>query len=120
MAEAKNKKQDEIYHERQRLQMCAIHAINNLFQGSEVLQRKEMNEICKNLSPNSLMNPHKSALGVGNYDINAIMAVMSMRGYEVVWFDKRRQVEKFLIVKLLVLGPFSDCQTAIIGWHEFR
>ena len=102
MAEAKNKKQDEIYHERQRLQMCAIHAINNLFQGSEVLQRKEMNEICNNLSPNSMMNPHKSVLGVGNYDINAIMAVMSMRGYEVVWFDKRRQVEKFWkVVKLL-------------------
>ena len=90
MAEADSKKDQAIYHEKQRLQMCAVHAINNLFQGSNVLKREDMNNICKELSPNTLVNPHMSVFGVGNYDVNAIMAVMSRRGYEVVWFDKRK------------------------------
>lgn len=90
MAEASNGQKLEIYHERQRLQMCAIHAINNLFQGSHILGKEEMNDVCKELSPSSWLNPHMSVFGVGNYDINAIMAVLSKRGYEIIWFDKRR------------------------------
>ena len=90
MAEAAGGKEVQIYHERQRLQMCAIHAVNNLFQGAQILKEEEMNEVCKELSPRSLLNPHKSVFGVGNYDINAIMAILSKRGYETIWFDKRR------------------------------
>lgn len=90
MAEAVSGQEIEIYHERQRLQMCAIHAVNNLFQGAQILRKEEMNEVCKELSPRSWLNPHKSLLGVGNYDINAIMAILSKRGYEIIWFDKRR------------------------------
>lgn len=36
------------------------------------------------------INPHKSLLGLGNYDINVIMAALQLRGREAVWFDKRR------------------------------
>ena len=90
MAEGNNGQKLEIYHERQRLQMCAIHAINNLFQGAHILCREEMNDVCKELNPSSWFNPHMSMFGIGNYDINAIMAVLSKRGYEVIWFDKRR------------------------------
>ena len=78
-----------IYHERQRLQMCAIHAINNLFQDANACQKQDMNDICEELSPGHWLNPHKSNLGLGNYDVNAIMAVLQRRGYDIVWFDKR-------------------------------
>ena len=96
MAEATNGHEVDIYHERQRLQMCAIHAVNNLFQGTQIVNKEEMNEVCKELSPTSWLNPHMSALGVGNYDINAIMAVLSKRGYDIIWFDKRRYEESSL------------------------
>lgn len=36
------------------------------------------------------MNPHKSSLGLGNYDINVIMKALQTKGLEAVWFDKRR------------------------------
>jgi hypothetical protein len=29
-------------------------------------------------------------LGNGNYDVNVIMAALQIRGYEAVWWDKRR------------------------------
>ena len=43
------------------------------------------------MSPDTwFMNPHKSALGLGNYDINVIMKALQDKGFEAVWFDKRR------------------------------
>ena len=37
------------------------------------------------------MTPHKkSMLGNGNYDVNVIMAALQTRGFEAVWWDKRR------------------------------
>uniref|UniRef100_A0A674C0G3 Josephin-1 n=1 Tax=Salmo trutta TaxID=8032 RepID=A0A674C0G3_SALTR len=45
------------------------------------------------LSPSTLVTPHKkSMLGNGNYDVNVIMAALQTRGYEAVWWDKRRDV----------------------------
>lgn len=45
------------------------------------------------LSPNTLVTPHKkSMLGNGNYDVNVIMAALQTRGFEAVWWDKRRYV----------------------------
>ena len=34
---------------------------------------EELDEICSRLSPSTVVNPHKSVLGTGNYDINVIM-----------------------------------------------
>ena len=46
--------------------------------------------ICR-LSPNTMVTPHKrSMLGNGNYDVNVIMAALQTKGYEAVWWDKRR------------------------------
>ncbi|XP_032077068.1 josephin-1 isoform X1 [Thamnophis elegans] len=45
------------------------------------------------LSPNTMVTPHKkSMLGNGNYDVNVIMAALQTKGYEAVWWDKRRDV----------------------------
>ncbi len=35
-----------VYHEKQSLQMCLKHALNNLFQGP-VFEKEELNQICK-------------------------------------------------------------------------
>ena len=40
-----------------------------------------------------MVTPHKkSMLGNGNYDVNVIMAALQTKGYEAVWWDKRRDV----------------------------
>ncbi|XP_033221436.1 josephin-2 [Belonocnema kinseyi] len=78
-----------IYHERQVKELCALHALNNLFQ-ERGFSKQELDQICYSLSPDVWINPHKSLLGLGNYDINVIMAALQRRGCEAVWFDKRR------------------------------
>ncbi len=43
------------------------------------------------LSPNSrFINPHKSAFGLGNYDINVIMSALHTKHCEALWFDRRK------------------------------
>lgn len=70
-------------------ELCALHALNNLFQ-ERGFSKQELDQICDSLSPDVWINPHKSLLGLGNYDINVIMAALQRRGCEAVWFDKRR------------------------------
>lgn len=72
-------------------ELCALHALNNLFQ-ERGFSKQELDQICYSLSPDVWINPHKSLLGLGNYDINVIMAALQRRGREAVWFDKRRSV----------------------------
>lgn len=108
-----------IYHERQMRELCALHALNNLFQGwlysvfaqqyvranafslslslsrwrraaSGSFVKSELDEICEQLSPCEWINPHRSVLGLGNYDINVIMTALQTKGYEAIWFDKRK------------------------------
>ncbi|XP_071983422.1 josephin-2 [Engystomops pustulosus] len=85
-----------VYHERQRLELCAIHALNNLLQSSEITQRRA-EEICWGLSPHSVINPHRSFLGTGNYDVNVIMAALQTLDYAAVWWDKRRSLESLVL-----------------------
>jgi josephin len=82
---------DEMYHERQSLQLCALHVVNSLWQRREFL-KSELDEICLELAPESYSwwNPHRAPLGLGNYDVNVIMAALQRRGLDTVWFDKRR------------------------------
>ena len=51
--------------------------------------------VCCRLSPDTWINPHRSILGIGNYDINVIMVALQSHGYETVWFDKRKSVFYF-------------------------
>ncbi|KAH8372627.1 hypothetical protein KR009_001420 [Drosophila setifemur] len=80
----------EIYHEKQTMQLCALHALNNLFQGDQSYTKAELDGICNHLSPNGWINPHRSFLGLGNYDVNVIIAALKLRNCEAVWFDKRK------------------------------
>ncbi|KAK1793937.1 hypothetical protein P4O66_010844 [Electrophorus voltai] len=80
-----------IYHEKQRRELCALHALNNVFQDGAAFSRDALQDIYQRLSPSTLVTPHKkSMLGNGNYDVNVIMAALQTRGFEAVWWDKRR------------------------------
>ncbi|KAF5290009.1 hypothetical protein FQR65_LT11675 [Abscondita terminalis] len=80
----------EIYHEKQVRELCALHALNNLFQTKGYFSKLELDTICHSLSPDVWINPHKSIFGLGNYDINVIMKALQDRGFEAIWFDKRK------------------------------
>ncbi|MBN3291593.1 TTY1B protein, partial [Polypterus senegalus] len=82
----------EIFHEKQRLELCAIHALNNVLQ-ERIFTKEAADEICKRLAPECRVNPHRSFLGTGNYDVNVIMAALQSRGLAAVWWDKRRSVD---------------------------
>ena len=82
-----------IYHEKQSRQLCALHVLNNLFQDPHAFTKSDLDAICTRLSPNTWINPHKSMLGLGNYDINILMTGLQDWGYKTIWFDKRKSVE---------------------------
>ncbi|XP_053689778.1 josephin-like protein isoform X3 [Sabethes cyaneus] len=49
-----------VYHEKQIKELCALHALNNLFQNRESYNKFQLDEICRNLAPNDYINPHRN------------------------------------------------------------
>ena len=42
----------ELYHEKQAKQLCALHALNNLFQDRNAFKQSDLDIICQTLSYN--------------------------------------------------------------------
>ncbi|KAI4811113.1 hypothetical protein KUCAC02_014033 [Chaenocephalus aceratus] len=89
----------EVFHEKQRLELCAIHALNNVLQ-ERVFTKETADDICKRLAQQCVVNPHRSVLGTGNYDVNVIMAALQSRELAAVWWDKRRTVQSLCMSKV--------------------
>lgn len=107
-----------IYHEKQRRELCALHALNNVFQDGAAFSRDALQEIYQRLSPSTLVTPHKkSMLGNGNYDVNVIMAALQTRGFEAVWWDKRRDVGS---IELSNVTGFILNVPSNLRWGPFR
>jgi len=81
----------EIYHEKQVKMLCAVHCLNNLFQSKE-FNKAILDDICSQLAPEEYINPHKSVLGLGNYDVNVLMVALETKAMQLVWFDKRKEI----------------------------
>lgn len=93
---------DRIYHERQSKQLCALHALNNLFQSSKAFTKQDLDTICKELAPDArIINPHRSILGLGCYDVNVIIAALGKKGCDVIWFDKRKDPSCLALDKII-------------------
>ncbi|XP_032060967.1 josephin-2 isoform X1 [Aythya fuligula] len=89
-----------LYHERQRLELCAVHALNNVLQ-RPCFTQEAADDICKRLAPDARLNPHRSVLGTGNYDVNVIMAALQSLGLAAVWWDKRRSLERLVLGQIV-------------------
>jgi hypothetical protein len=98
---------DEIYHERQRLALCGVHAINNLLQ-KERFQKSDFDEACQKLSPSIIFNPHRSILGIGDYDVNVVTMLLQEEGLTVSWHDRRTILER---------KDFEDDQMVGVLWN---
>ncbi|XP_014776703.1 josephin-1 [Octopus bimaculoides] len=83
----------KIYHETQRLQLCGLHALNNLFQDGNAFTKKDLDNICTRLCPKEIFNPYRSTFAVGNYDINVLMVAVQSKGYDMLWFNKTRNLK---------------------------
>lgn len=80
-----------IYHEKQVKELCALHALNNVFQ-ERFFTKATLDELCVELSPQEFINPHRSILGRGNYNVNIIMKAVQLKEHEAIWFDKRKPI----------------------------
>ncbi|XP_017087951.1 josephin-like protein [Drosophila bipectinata] len=102
----------EIYHEKQVMQLCALHTLNNLFQGNQLYSKTDLDNICCNLSPTEWINPHRSIIGLGNYDVNVIIAALKIKNYDAVWFDKRNDPSCINLDGIVgfILNIPSDCK----------
>ncbi|XP_070306537.1 josephin-2 isoform X1 [Odocoileus virginianus] len=57
----------------------------------------------RRLAPDSRLNPHRSLLGTGNYDVNVIMAALQGQGLAAVWWDRRRPLSQLALPRVLGL-----------------
>lgn len=93
--------QSKIYHERQSLFHCGIHAVNNILQ-SAYYNKESFDKIAKDLYEiekeskikHPLTNPYKNAFGLGNYDITVIETALNIKNYTLRWWDMRKSVEE--------------------------
>lgn len=78
--------------ERQRLQFCLLHCLNNLFQ-SQRFTASDLNTIADALSsPHGqplLFHPYRSIFRTGNYDVNVLEVCLERQGYQLHWLDQR-------------------------------
>ncbi|VDK45046.1 unnamed protein product [Anisakis simplex] len=78
-----------IYHEKQRLQLCLLHTLNNLLQ-KEAFTKYDLDCIAESLHDSRWFNRHRSIFGTGDYDVNVLIAALETHHLQVVWFDARR------------------------------
>ncbi|VDK73053.1 unnamed protein product [Litomosoides sigmodontis] len=79
----------QLYHEKQRMQLCLLHTLNSLLQRSE-FRKVDLDYIAENLHNSRWLNRHRSLFGFGNYDINVLIAALKRKNLMVNWFDSRR------------------------------
>ncbi|KAG9453892.1 hypothetical protein H6P81_006796 [Aristolochia fimbriata] len=90
-----------VYHEKQRLQFCLLHALNNLLQDKDSFTRADLDGIANQLhliDPNQVnwnplsrvFKPHHNTL-TGNYDVNVLICALEGKGKKVVWHDRRNR-----------------------------
>ena len=82
-------------------QLCLVHALNMLL-GEHVFTKQKLDEACETLSPDSSVwswNPHRSVLGLGNYDVNVAMYILEQEhDLEVKFFDGRKTAQELVDV----------------------
>lgn len=105
----------EVYHERQRSQMCGLHAVNSMLQ-EQAFTKADFYRICDELSPPPTgffarlltSNPHRNNwLHTGDFDVNVLLRALNERAHAIRWFDARHRIaERF---------PVSDVD-ALLGF----
>uniref|UniRef100_M3XSK4 Josephin-1 n=1 Tax=Mustela putorius furo TaxID=9669 RepID=M3XSK4_MUSPF len=119
-------------------ELCALLALNNLFQKSEVFIPEVLQEVFRRVSPNTMVNPpppKKSMSRNGNYHVNIIMAAQRDKPQEVSAIALTNIMSRMNLPSSLCWGPLKsplcvggvgsaynnpDSQVKIPGESKFR
>jgi len=80
-----NDETSKLYHERQKLQLCALHSLNSLFQKS-LFTKKQLDSIVHEYDKSWYRNEY-STLFTGNYDLRIILDALESQGYTLRAID---------------------------------
>ena len=83
----------KLYHERQRLQLCALHSLNSLFQ-QPLFTKKSLDDIVAELDKSWCWNEY-STLITGNYDLRIIIEALKRQGYTLRAIDNTQPFDAF-------------------------
>ncbi|VDN03250.1 unnamed protein product [Thelazia callipaeda] len=93
---------NHLYHEKQQLQLCLLHTLNTLLQKNE-FKKNDLDCIAESLHDSRWFNRHRSLLGLGNYDVNVLIAALEMKNLTLKWFDSRYSTANLNLSKIFGL-----------------
>ena len=84
----------KVFHERQRLMLCGVHCLNNLFCNESPspgeappYSKRSLDAIAeaqhrssRDAGVDGFFNPHRSVLGLGNYDVVVLELAVAEQG----------------------------------------
>lgn len=88
----------EVYHERQFLSRCGIHAVNALLKRRAYTAR-QFDALADSLLTSGYwlcFHPHRSWFRIGNYDVNVLMCALERGGLDVQWLPSRTDFRELL------------------------
>ena len=83
----------DLYHERQKLQLCALHSLNNLFQKPH-FNKQKLDAIVSNYDKSWCWNEY-SSLFTGNYDLTIILDALKNEKYTLRAIDVNESFDSF-------------------------
>lgn len=124
--ESSSQQQQQLYHERQHLSLCGVHAVNNLMQRGQHYTKSDFDAACLKLSDAKWFNPHRSFLRIGNYDVNVVTLLLQQEGFSVQWHDQRKaltaatlQEQQSTLVGILWNVPASSLWGKLVGGRHW-
>ncbi|CAN8068657.1 unnamed protein product [Agarophyton chilense] len=90
-----------VYSERQSRFRCGLHAINALLK-YPAYTPASLDAIADDLrsyhgaNTNHFRHPHRSMLGMGDYDINVLLVALQQHGMSARWFSQKQQIQSVI------------------------
>jgi josephin len=110
MASSSSSETAEIYFEKQTRFLCGAHALNNLF-GKAEFSIGELDSLAKTAGTHSVF---------GYYDVNTLQLAVDSRGYELVWFDSRKDVTELPLDDNTVVGFLINTTAPLLVFFKSR
>lgn len=107
-----------VYHERQTRWRCGLHAVNALLK-RPAYTPAHFDAIADSLAAEyhtSWYNPHRSAIGMGNYDANVLLTALRRAHKTTAWLSEKDDIEHLLETKPNLCGFLVNVESK----HWFR
>ncbi|CAF1123366.1 unnamed protein product [Adineta steineri] len=118
-----NNDKPDLYHEKQRLQLCALHSLNSLFQ-KPLFNKQKLDSIVHEYDKSWCWNEY-STLFTGNYDLTIILDALKQQGYTLRAIDVNESLDIFhfkdclgLLLNIPLERPFFDRLPLVRSWTK--